>query len=129
MLKVLLLMLYILSINININAIAEDSIKKILPDSKILIFGHIADGNIHYNISSNSIKNTKNFKVYSKKINTIVFDLVYKYNGSFSAEHGIGKMKTKELKKYSSPEELLIKTQIKKLFDPNGIMNPGKVVE
>ena len=54
---------------------------------------------------------------------------MYKYKGSFSAEHGIGKMKTKELKKYSSPEELLIKTQIKKLFDPNGIMNPGKVVE
>ena len=108
---------------------AEDSIKKILPDSKILIFGHIADGNIHYNISSNSIKDTKNFKIYSKKINTIVFDLVYKYNGSFSAEHGIGKMKIKELKKYSSPEELLVKTQIKKLFDPNGIMNPGKVVE
>ena len=54
---------------------------------------------------------------------------MYKYEGSFSAEHGIGKMKIKELKKYSSPEELLVKTQIKKLFDPNGIMNPGKVVE
>ena len=53
---------------------------------------------------------------------------MYKYNGSFSAEHGIGKMKTKELKKYSSSEEFLVKTQIKKLFDPKGLMNPGKVV-
>ena len=54
---------------------------------------------------------------------------MYKYNGSFSAEHGIGKMKIKELKKYSSSEEFLSKLQIKKLFDPNGIMNPGKVIE
>ena len=76
---------------------AEKLIIKILPNSKILTFGHIADGNIHYNISSNKIKNKKNMNFYSKKINTIVFDLVYKYNGSFSAEHGIGKMKLEEL--------------------------------
>ena len=48
---------------------------------------------------------------------------MYKYNGSFSAEHGIGKMKIKELEKYSSHEGLIIKTQIKKLFDPKGIMS------
>ena len=68
---------------------AEKSIKKVLSESKILIFGHIADGNLHYNISSSIIKDETSFKFYSKKINTIVFDLVYKYNGSFSAEHGI----------------------------------------
>ena len=55
-----------------------------------------------------------------------MFDLVYKYGGSFSAEHGIGKMKIKELEKYSSFEELSLKKQIKNLFDPHGIMNPGK---
>jgi FAD/FMN-containing dehydrogenase len=108
---------------------AEVSIKKVLPNSQILVFGHIADANIHYNISSKDIESKKNFELYSKKINTIVFDLVYKYNGSFSAEHGIGKMKIKELKKYSSVEEFNIKKQIKKLFDPNEIMNPGKVFE
>ena len=68
-----------------------------------------------------------NIDFYSKKVNTIVFDLVYKYNGSFSAEHGIGKMKVKELIKYTTSEEVNVKKQIKKLFDPNGIMNPGKV--
>ena len=108
---------------------AEKLIKKVLSNVRILVFGHIADGNIHYNISSEYIKDKRSFKFYSKKINTIVFDLVYKYKGSFSAEHGIGKMKIKELKKYSSPEELLVKMQIKKLFDPKGIMNPGKVVD
>ncbi len=108
---------------------SEKSIKQVLSNSKILTFGHIADGNIHYNISSEYIKNENSFKFYSKKINTIVFDLVYKYKGSFSAEHGIGKMKIKELKKYSSYEELFVKMQIKKLFDPKGIMNPGKVID
>ncbi|MBF96906.1 MAG: putative FAD-linked oxidoreductase [Alphaproteobacteria bacterium MarineAlpha9_Bin4] len=102
-------------------------IKKILPNANILTFGHLADGNIHYNISDNSKLNKTNIKSYSKKINTIVFDLVYKYNGSFSAEHGIGIMKTEELIKYTTSEELFIKKQIKKLFDPKGIMNPGKV--
>ena len=54
---------------------------------------------------------------------------MYKYKGSFSAEHGIGKMKLNELRKYSSSEEFFVKAQIKKLFDPKGIMNPGKVID
>ena len=108
---------------------AEILIKNILKDTNILIFGHIADGNIHYNISNNDVLNKTNIDFFSKKINTIVFDLVYKYNGSFSAEHGIGKMKVKELIKYTSSEELYVKKQIKKLFDPKGIMNPGKVFD
>ena len=106
---------------------SEVLVKKILSNAKILIFGHIADGNIHYNISDNSVLNNNNIDFYSKKINTIVFDLVYKYNGSFSAEHGIGKMKTRELIKYTSSEEYNAKKQIKKIFDPKGIMNPGKM--
>ena len=56
-----------------------------------------------------------------------IFDLVYSLGGSFSAEHGIGKIKTKELKKYSSKEEFMLKRNIKKLIDPNNIMNPGKI--
>ena len=106
---------------------SEDLIKKVFKDPSILIFGHLADGNIHYNVSNNNILKKTNIDFYSKKVNTIVFDLVYKYNGSFSAEHGIGKMKVKELIKYSTSEEVNVKKQIKKLFDPNGIMNPGKV--
>ena len=106
---------------------AEILVKKILPNANILIFGHLADGNIHYNISNNIVLNKTNIDFFSKKINTIVFDLVYNYNGSFSAEHGIGKMKTREFVKYTNPEELYVKKQIKKLFDPKGIMNPGKV--
>ena len=92
---------------------SEVLIRKVLPNSNILIFGHIADANIHYNISSKEIENKRNFELYSKKINTIVFDLVYKYKGSFSAEHGIGKMKIKELQEYSSKEEFNIKTNKK----------------
>ena len=79
---------------------SEELLKKVLPNANILIFGHLADGNIHYNISNNNILKRSNLDLYSKKVNTIVFDLVYKYNGSFSAEHGIGKMKVKEFIKY-----------------------------
>ena len=75
-----------------------------------MIFGHLADGNIHYNVSDKEVINKNNIDFYSKKINSIVFDLVYKYNGSFSAEHGIGKMKINELIKYTSTERLLLKT-------------------
>ncbi len=106
---------------------AEVLVKQVLPNANILIFGHLADGNIHYNISDNIVLNKTNIDFFSKKINTIVFDLVYKYNGSFSAEHGIGMTKTREFVKYTNPEELNVKRQIKKLFDPKGIMNPGKV--
>ena len=106
---------------------AELMIKKILPNAKILIFGHLADGNIHYNVSSENITDKTKLDFFKKKINIIVFDLVYKYNGSFSAEHGIGMLKVKELEKYTSAEELEVKKQLKKLFDPAGIMNPVKV--
>ena len=98
-----------------------------MASANILIFGHLADGNIHYNVSDKKVINKNNIDFYSKKINSVVFDLVYKYNGSFSAEHGIGKMKINELIKYTSTEEITVKKQIKKLFDPRGIMNPGKV--
>ena len=57
----------------------------------------------------------------------IIMLAIITYNGSFSAEHGIGKMKVKEFIKYTSSEEMIVKKQIKKLFDPRGIMNPGKV--
>ena len=106
---------------------AENKIYSILKDANILVFGHLADGNIHYNISSKTLLDKTKLDFFSKKINNIVFDLVYKYGGSFSAEHGIGKMKIKELEKYSSCQELSLKKQIKNLFDPHGIMNPGKV--
>ena len=106
---------------------AENLISKFIKKKHILVFGHLADGNLHYNISK-----PKNFKAYEfkkmyTKINSLVFELVHELGGSFSAEHGIGKIKIEELKKYSSKEELNLKKNIKFLIDPNKIMNPGKI--
>ena len=93
----------------------------------MLTFGHLADGNIHFNVSQSDNLNKAEFNKLKKIINKVVFDLVYSMGGSFSAEHGIGKIKKNEFKKYSSKEEFMIKRNIKKILDPNNIMNPGKI--
>ena len=67
------------------------------------------------------------FNKLQKKVNSNIFELVNNLGGSFSAEHGIGLIKKKEFKKYTSKEEFVIKNNFKKLLDPNNIMNPGKI--
>ncbi len=93
----------------------------------ILAFGHLAEGNLHYNISKPKEMSNALFNKLHKKINSNIFDIVNDLGGSFSAEHGIGLIKKKEFKKYTSKEEFVIKNNLKKLLDPNNIMNPGKV--
>ena len=92
-----------------------------------MIFGHLADGNLHYNIKGDSKYSVKKFENLRKVINNIIFDITYELNGSFSAEHGIGVFKIKELSKYSSKEEYKMKRNLKKFFDPKNILNPGKI--
>ena len=92
-----------------------------------LAFGHLADGNLHFNVSKPIDVNKSNFKKLKTYVNKTIFDLVYDLGGSFSAEHGIGKIKINEFKKYSSNEEFMLKKKLKKLIDPNNIMNPGKI--
>jgi len=93
----------------------------------ILVFGHLADGNLHYNVGKPEKLNQNEFKKMYARINNLVFSLVQKLGGSFSAEHGIGKIKIKELEKYSSKQELSLKRSIKLMIDPKKIMNPGKI--
>jgi len=107
---------------------AEKISKKVIPGSRSVIFGHIGDGNIHFNISqpvkSDRDKFIKNDKKLRKKIN----DLTIELNGSISAEHGIGLTKKADLKKYMKKDVELFKL-IKKSFDPKNIMNPGKIID
>jgi FAD/FMN-containing dehydrogenase len=95
--------------------------------NNILTFGHLAEGNLHYNISKPKTMPMSVFNKLHKKVNSNIFNLVHDLGGSFSAEHGIGLIKKKEFKKYTSKEEFLIKYNLKKLLDPNNIMNPGKI--
>lgn len=105
----------------------DQEIKKLDKTFNFINFGHIGDNNLHYNAYTSEKSKTKRLINKKKSINKIVFENVYKFNGSFSAEHGIGQLRKKELIKYKDKFEIEKMKAIKKIFDPNKIFNPGKV--
>jgi FAD/FMN-containing dehydrogenase len=96
------------------------------PDIRIVAFGHLGDGNIHFNPAQP--KGAKNFYSEREAINRIVHDLIAEMNGSISAEHGIGRLRLAEAEIYKSSVELDLMRTIKKAIDPKNIMNPGKTI-
>ncbi len=98
------------------------------PNFEIIWFGHIGDGNLHLNILKPDELATDQFKKECEKVSEEVLAIVAAYNGSISAEHGVGLLKRDQLHFSRSPEELVLMQQLKQVFDPNGIMNPGKVL-
>ena len=103
-------------------------VRSINPNFRINCFGHLGDGNLHYNIyPPKGIKRSEYDDVRALVANSI-YDLVDSFGGSFSAEHGIGRMKKADLLKYSDPAKLSAMRAIKQALDPNGIMNPGAVI-
>jgi FAD/FMN-containing dehydrogenase len=104
-------------------------VERICPGARPVPFGHFGDGNIHYNISQPIGGDRQHFVTRTThEINAAVHDLVHDLNGSISAEHGIGRSKRDELPRFKSAVELELMRGIKAVFDPNGIMNPGKVI-
>lgn len=97
------------------------------PDFEIIWFGHIGDGNLHLNILKPEAMAKEEFFAKCATVNKWVFETVQKYNGSISAEHGVGMTKRDYLGYSRSPEEIAVMKAIKAVFDPNGIMNPGKI--
>lgn len=96
---------------------------------RIVNFGHLGDGNLHYNVQAPQGVDSKLFlKEYEHDINTLVYDSVIKYAGSISAEHGVGSLKVDTLKDYKDPTALTLMRSIKKALDPYNIMNPGRVI-
>lgn len=93
-----------------------------------IIFGHVGDGNLHYNLAPLKPEYSKALEERRKAINQLVHDQVYQYSGSFSAEHGIGQAKLEELPLRKSAVEIELMRKIKIALDPTGIMNPGKVL-
>jgi D-lactate dehydrogenase (cytochrome) len=91
-------------------------------------YGHIGDGNIHYNISQPAGDPWSAFAPQAERLARVVDDIVADMGGSFSAEHGIGQMKTADLARYKTPLEIELMRRVKAAFDPQGLMNPGKVV-
>lgn len=98
------------------------------PGVRIVAFGHVGDGNLHYNLSRAERQDNADFIALQPAVNRIVHDLVADLGGSISAEHGIGQLKRDELRRYKSPVELDMMRAVKQALDPRGLMNPGKVL-
>jgi FAD/FMN-containing dehydrogenase len=108
---------------------ADAAVMAAIPGARIYAFGHMGDGNIHYNISQPVGANKDQFIGRWREMNHIVHGIVLNYNGSISAEHGIGQLKRDELADVRSPVEIDLMQRIKHAFDPAGIMNPDKVLK
>ena len=106
------------------NAIVE----KICPGARPVPFGHMGDGNVHYNVSQPQSMSRVAFLALWETMNAAVHDLVVSLEGSISAEHGIGRLKRAELARLKPALELELMRRIKAAIDPLGIMNPGKVL-
>jgi FAD/FMN-containing dehydrogenase len=91
-------------------------------------FGHLGDGNLHFNVTQPKGADPKAFLALYDEMNTVVFDIVKRYGGSIAAEHGVGQHKRKLLPRYKDPVALDLMRILKKAIDPKGIMNPGKVL-
>jgi FAD/FMN-containing dehydrogenase len=107
---------------------ADAAVMEFIPGSKTLPFGHVGDGNIHYNVMQPEGADKAQFLARWDDVNAVVFEVVKKYGGSISAEHGVGVMKRGILPKYKDPVALELMRSLKRTLDPNGILNPGKVL-
>jgi FAD/FMN-containing dehydrogenase len=108
---------------------ASTNLRNVFPGIRIVAFGHMGDGNIHYNISLlDASKNAAFIEQQEHDVNRIVYEVVAKLDGSISAEHGLGQLKREQITHYKSVLELELMRKIKRTIDPHSLMNPGKVV-
>jgi FAD/FMN-containing dehydrogenase len=107
---------------------ANAAVVALIPEARPVPFGHLGDGNIHYNVSQPLGTDRKEFLARWDEVNAAVFAVVKKFRGSISAEHGVGVMKRDLLPSVKDPVALDLMRKIKHLLDPNNILNPGKVL-
>jgi FAD/FMN-containing dehydrogenase len=104
------------------------AILRYMPDARPMPYGHVGDGNLHFNVTQPVGMHKDEFLSHWEAMNDIVFAIVTKLGGSISAEHGIGRLKRERMLEIKSPVELQMMRDLKKLFDPNGTLNPRKVL-
>jgi FAD/FMN-containing dehydrogenase len=101
-----------------------------IPGVRLVNFGHLGDGNLHYNVQAPVEGDPKAFlRDNEERVHQLVYDAVAEFGGSFSAEHGVGELKADKLEKYQSPVALSMMRAIKQALDPQGLMNPGRVLK
>jgi len=98
------------------------------PACRMVTFGHLGDGNLHYNVSPPIATSDEAFIARQAEINRVVHDSVHRFGGSISAEHGVGALKRDEILHYKSAVEMQLMRAIKQALDPLNLMNPGKVL-
>ncbi len=107
---------------------ASEWVRDHVPDGRLVAYGHVGDGNLHFNLNQAPGADAAVFLSRADTVMRAIHDLVHDFGGSFSAEHGIGRLKVAELERYGSAVELDLMRAIKRALDPNGILNPGKVL-
>jgi FAD/FMN-containing dehydrogenase len=127
-------MLYRHDISVAVSAIprfireARDALENRFAGANLICFGHLGDGNLHYNVFIPGRARADAAAREAHDVTDLVYDIVQKYAGSFSAEHGVGLAKVAELERYKSAVELDLMRTVKRALDPQGLMNPGKVL-
>ena len=106
----------------------ERALVRLVPGIRIVPFGHLGDGNLHYNMTRPESWTDEAFSQQTGAVNGVVHELVHRFDGSISAEHGLGQVKRDEAARYKSEVELDLMRALKRAFDPGNLMNPGKVL-
>ena len=101
---------------------AGSALAKAFPGARPYVFGHVGDGNLHYNVGPESLLSQR------EAVNGVVYRTVDALGGSISAEHGLGQLKREAIRGHKDPLELELMRALKKTLDPSGLMNPGKVL-
>jgi FAD/FMN-containing dehydrogenase len=107
---------------------AGPQLEALHPGVRLIAFGHLGDGNLHFNVAAPAGRPPAEVLDHKSDIHACVHDLVTRLDGSISAEHGIGRMKAAELAHYKSPLELQLFERVKRALDPQGLLNPGKLL-
>jgi FAD/FMN-containing dehydrogenase len=107
---------------------ARQVLEQRFPGANVICFGHLGDGNLHYNAFVPGRRRDDPGARDAHDVTEIIYDVVARHGGSFSAEHGIGQSKLGEMSRYKSRVELDLMHRLKTTFDPLGIMNPGKML-
>jgi FAD/FMN-containing dehydrogenase len=106
----------------------EQLVGTLYPTARLVAFGHVGDGNLHYNVAQPAGEDSEAFMARSAVITEGIYDLVADMGGSFSAEHGVGIVKKAHLERYRSETELNLMRAMKSALDPNNTLNPGRVI-
>jgi FAD/FMN-containing dehydrogenase len=106
----------------------SELVRRLVPEGEVVSYGHMGDGNLHFNVSQRPEAQSAAFLARAKPVESALFDLAESLGGSISAEHGIGRLKAAEFAERADPVELEVMRALKRALDPKGILNPGKVL-